>query len=195
MNAPVLGALAALAATFEVAVAIVEALDDGDLARPTPCSGWRVGDVLEHAAEVTVKFTEFATGVTDSPHARPFAGHPRNEFAGVCRDALAAWAVVDRSRTCHLPFGDFTAAQAAGINLFDMLAHSWDIAVAVDRPVIVPDGVWAVALDAARSVVGPERDVRHYGAEVSLAGVENPLPQKAFLAYLGRDPAWRRVQS
>jgi hypothetical protein len=36
----------------------------------------------------------------------------------------------DMTRWCRMSFSTFPAGLAAGINLFDVLAHSWDIATA-----------------------------------------------------------------
>lgn len=45
-----------------------------------------------------------------------------------------AWRSADWKRTCRLPFGTFTASEAADINTFDVLVHTWDIAHALDVP-------------------------------------------------------------
>src|ERR1700733_2199269 len=67
---------------------------------------------------------------------------------------LAAWVRpgcwqdrgADLRRSCHLPFGTFTAEQAAGINLFDLLAHGWDISQATGASLVCPDTAWETGL-------------------------------------------------
>ena len=70
------------------------------------------------------------------------------------------------TRQCHLPFGTFPASLAAGNNLFDVLAHTWDIAAAAGVTPRCPDDLWSAGLQAARAVVGPDRDPHHYAAEI-----------------------------
>ncbi len=101
--------------------------------------------------------------------------------------ATEAWGTADLGRSCHLPFGTFGAADAAGINAFDVLGHTWDMAEATGQRVEGPDELWAAGLDAARLVIGPDRDHAHYAPEVPTKGDATPMAQ--FLAYLGRGPA------
>ena len=52
-------------------------------------------------------------------------------------------------RPCHLPFGTFPASLAAGINLFDVLAHTWDIAAATGVALECADDLWQAAYTEA----------------------------------------------
>ena len=88
------------------------------------------------------------------------------------------------SRSCRLGFGVFPAETAAGINLFDVLAHTWDIAATIPIDLDEDNELWAAGLDAARDVLGSARDPIHYAPEI-------PIPAEApamhhFLAFLGR---------
>ncbi len=91
----------------------------------------------------------------------PTTGPP---CAIVAAAATGAWRAADLGRSCHLPFGTFGAADAAGINAFDVLGHTWDVAEATGQRVECPDELWAAGLDAARLVIGPDRDQAHYAA-------------------------------
>jgi uncharacterized protein (TIGR03086 family) len=94
---------------------------------------------------------------------------------------------VPSSRTrppCHLPFGDYRAETAAGINLFDLLGHGWDVERAAGVRFECPDVVWAAGLDAARSVIGERRDPRHYAPEIPVA--PDAPARTRLLGYLGR---------
>ena len=105
---------------------------------------------------------------------------------------LAAWVRpgcwqdrgADLRRSCHLPFGTFTAEQAAGINLFDLLAHGWDISQATGASLVCPDIAWETGLRVARRVIGDQRDLRHYAPE--LPAPPGAPAQIRFLRYLGR---------
>ena len=142
---------------------------------------------MNHSIGVTLKFAGFAAGGSDHPRA------PAGDLVG--RDhvlalrsaadaAQAAWASADMTRQCHLPFGTFPASLAAGINLFDVLAHTWDIATATGVTLACGDGLWSAGLQAAQAVVGPGRDLRHYAAEIQVDAAASP--RQRFLAYVGR---------
>ena len=157
-------------------------LEPGDLERPTCCAGWSVRDVLDHAIAVTAKFAAFAAGETDAPRTPT---SPPGSFAATAQAARRAWAGVDVTRTCRLPFGTFTAEQAAGINLFDLLAHHGDIADAVGRPVTGTAAMWEAALAAAREVVGDEdRDPAQYAPPRRVPA--SAPPSEKLRAHLGR---------
>jgi uncharacterized protein (TIGR03086 family) len=165
----------------------------GRLVRPSqlplesPCPGWSVRDVLNHSIGVTLKFAGFAAGGSDYPRT------PRGDLIGAdhrlalrsaAEAAQAAWTSADMARPCHLPFGTFPASLAAGINLFDVLAHTWDIAVATGVPLECTDDLWQAGLEAARAVIGPGRDPRQYAAEIPVTAAASP--RQRFLAFTGR---------
>ena len=163
-----------------------------DLAVATANPGWDVATVVNHAIAVTWKFGAFASGMTDRPRTpgHDFIGDDhRVAFGQVADRAMAAWRCADPHRRCYLPFGTFTADLAAGINLFDLLGHGWDIHHATGAAFSCPPAAWEAGLDAARRVIGEHRDPRHYAPEI-LPPPGAP-PQVRLLGYLGRAPAGR----
>jgi hypothetical protein len=90
------------------------------------------------------------------------------------------------TRRCHLPFGTFPAGLAAGISLFDVLARTWDIAIATGVTVQCSDDLWDAGLDAARMVIGSSRDVRHYAAQVPVSAAAAPRQRFLALSLPGR---------
>ena len=176
-----------LTAALRVQVGMVAQIADTDLARPTTCPEWDVEAVLRHSLGVTCKFTDFASGRTDRPRApvgdvlRP---DRESAFEKAASDAVGAWRVADLTRICHLPFGAFSAAEAAGINLFDVLAHTWDVAQAIGLAMPCPDELWDVGHAAARAVLEMSRDPRQYGPARRVP--ESATPRQRFLADLGR---------
>ena len=168
---------------------LLDGIDTADLALATVNPGWSVGDVINHAIAVTAKFTAFADGTTDRPRTagRDFIGTGHRAAWGLAADrALTAWRSADPRRHCRLPFGTFTAQQAAGINLFDLLAHGWDLHQATGATFTCTDAAWTAGLDAARLAIGTQRDLRHYAPEIP-APSDAP-PQTRLLNYLGRRP-------
>jgi uncharacterized protein (TIGR03086 family) len=146
-----------------------------------------VRDVMNHSIGVTLKFAGFAAGGSDHPRTPPgdLVGRDhRRALRAAAAAARAAWASADMARPCHLPFGTFPASAAAGINLFDVLAHTWDIAAATGVALECPDELWNAGLEAARTVIGPGRDARQYAPEVPVT--EPASPRQRFLAFTGR---------
>jgi uncharacterized protein (TIGR03086 family) len=163
-----------------------------DMARPTCCSGWNVRQALNHTTATTIKFAAFAARETDAPRTPSgdlLGSDQARAFAATASTARRAWASVDRARRCRLPFGVFTAEQAAGINLFDLLSHYSDIAHAVGTAITGTAEIWQTALDAARQVVGDEdRDLDHY-ARAQPVAPDAPVSEQ-LRAYLGRASHW-----
>lgn len=184
-----LGQIDGLVASLDVQLAVVLGLAEGDLSLVSRCPGWSIGAVLRHSLGVTEKLADFASGRSDSPRTPRgdlLVPDHRTSAERTIRTAQQAWSEVDLGRTCHLPFGDFGAAEAAGINLFDVLAHTWDMAEAVGVELWCPGVLWEAGRRAAVAVLGRSRDVRHYGGEILVPGEASPKDR--FLAYLGRDP-------
>lgn len=120
-----------LAEALRAARRVSRTLTPGGWGAPSPCSAWSAQDVLNHVAATTSKFTWFAAGRTDSPRTPEgdLLGDDRLAALDLCIVASAeAWRDVDTSRFCRLPFGSFTAPEAAEINAFDVLVHTWDLA-------------------------------------------------------------------
>lgn len=72
-----------------------------------------------------------------------------------------------------------------GINLFDVLAHTWDIAAPLGLTVDAADALWDMGLAVARAVIGEARDPAHYGPELPSTATDPPGVR--LLRYLGRD--------
>ena len=179
----------ALVGALEAQVAVGLRLQPSQLLLDSPCPGWSVRDVLNHSIGTTSKFTDFAAGRTEhprSPDGDLVGPDHRAALGRTVNTARAAWRSADMTRSCDLSFGTFSADHAAGINLFDVAAHTWDIAVATGTRFECPDDIWDAALDAARSVIGPDRDARHYAPAIACS-LTAPVRDR-FLAYLGRDP-------
>ena len=176
-----------LLAALEHQVEVAAHLDTEVLGAGSRCPGWTVRQVLDHSIGVTAKFTAFAAGSTDRPRtpAGDLLGADHRRALRMAADAArAAWSSADMERACHLSFATVSADLAAGINLFDVLAHTWDVASAVGAPIACDDDLWRTGLGAARELLGTTRDPEHYGDEIHTGPTASPRTR--FLAYLGR---------
>ena len=176
----------ALAEALLDQLALVRRITPAQLSVASPCPGWTIRHVINHSMGVTQKFTRFAEG-DDRPSA------PTGDLIGddhvqalecVVELARSAWASVDTTRQCELSFGSFSADLAARINLFDALAHGWDVAAAVGLDWDCAEDLWMCALDAARAVIGEQRDLVHYANEVPIT--PEASNRQRLLAFLGR---------
>jgi uncharacterized protein (TIGR03086 family) len=179
--------VAALLQALDAQVDVGGRLTPLDLQRESLCAGWSIRDTLSHSIGVTLKFAAFAAGRTDHPHA------PKTDLVGpdhvaalqsTTAEARRAWQDADLSRQCHLPFGTFTAIEAAAVNMFDVVAHTLDVSVPTGLDVGLSDEVVEAALATARALIGPSRDLDQYGPELCSADGD-PLPVR-FLHFLGR---------
>ncbi len=171
-------------------------ISDANAGAPTPCSAWTVAQVFQHAVGDQLAWAA-AIGVGSGPAENPFtpSGELNGSTAELIEPALAAartaWAGVradDEAVPTPLPQGALPAATAAAACALDAAVHAWDIAVALGEPGVLPDGLAAQLLPAARSIVEP---LRQYGAYAPA------WPSRAedghaaeLLRYLGRDPQW-----
>ncbi|MFF7356762.1 MULTISPECIES: TIGR03086 family metal-binding protein [Streptomyces] len=172
---------------------VVAAVPEEAWGRPTPCSGWTVRQVLNHARIDQHAYA--LTLVADRPGEDPFQpddalhGDPVAELDKVL-DAVAdgyAQLPADSERV-PTPLGPLSLPLAAGAGALDAAVHAWDIAVATgqDRP-LAPE--LAAGLRPAAGHLVPR--LRTYGVFAPALVSEGPLDEAAaLLAFLGRDPEW-----
>lgn len=179
--------LQALVSGLEMQIDVVGQVEPSQLSLGTPCPSWTVRQVMNHSVAVTLKFADFAAGTTDGPRTPPgdlLGVDYRQALRAAARASQEAWAQADMTRSCRLAFGTFSAGAAVGINLFDVLAYTWDIAIATGVDVENDDDLWAAGLVAAQSVIGPNCGERQYGPEIRIGLPANA--RRRFLAFVGR---------
>ncbi|UBU17150.1 TIGR03086 family metal-binding protein [Nonomuraea gerenzanensis] len=164
--------------------------------RPTPCAGWSVAHVLQHAAGDQVGFAAALTG-EPGPAFDPFDpsgvidGDPGAFLEEALRRSASAWAAVDREATevaTPVPPHKMTPESGVAACALDAGVHAWDIAMACGGPSPLTPELARPMLVVARQIVEP---LRAWGA---YAPALEPLPGDddvtALLRYLGRDPRW-----
>ena len=171
---------------------IVEAVPDDALGRPTPCAGYRVGDLLDHISGLTLAFRAAARKA-------PLEGAPSGDAARLPADwrsripqdlaRLAdAWSDPDAWTGMTAAGGVELPGEVAGVVALDeMVIHGWDLAKATGQPATY-DG------PGLEAVLGMVQHFRGSGAE-GLFGPEVPVHRDApvfdrILGIAGRDPGW-----
>jgi uncharacterized protein (TIGR03086 family) len=175
-----------------------------DLASPTPCAGWDLGELLTH---MTVQHNGFAAAargagadlavwepatVADAVRADP-AGAYAAAAADVL-DAFSADGVLDA--TFALPeFGQDAAvpgSMAIGFHFVDYVVHGWDVARSLGAPFALPDEVMETVLPLAVAVPDGEfRDMENSPFAHAVGHGEGASDLDRVLRHLGRSPDWQ----
>lgn len=160
-------------------------LDGALLDRPTPCTEWTVRELVEHTLGAIGMFAS-AAGAPPPAAGSAVQATLVERFDTAVERNLAAWrALPDPAATLTLPFGEFPAGLAVGMNHLDSLVHGWDIGSALGLSVAWPDDVSDAAMRTAQ-VRCPLGRGGAFGAEV---GTTSTSSQDRLLAFTGRDPA------
>ena len=181
----------------QASVDIVAEVRPGDLARPTPCAGWTLADLLAHMTAQHLGFAAAAEGRGADLgvwRERP-APDPVRAYAAAAERVTAAFAaegVLDRGFVLPEVGGDapFPAVQAIGFHFIDYLVHGWDVAralgIAYDPAPDLAEAAWPIALAV------PDGDYRERPGAAFAPSVPAAPGASRFdriLARLGRTPA------
>ncbi len=178
--------------------ALVRAVPDDALDRPTPCPAYRLGDLLEHVGGLAFAFRAAAikdlTGVTGQGPSGDASRLPDDWRRRIPEDLVAmaeawrdpeAWTGMTSAGGIDLP------GEVAGLVALDELViHGWDVARATGQAYDVgPD-----ELEAVGAFVGPMADAPPE-QRAGLFGPVVPVPDDApeldrIVGLTGRDPGW-----
>lgn len=177
--------------------ALVEGVDDGQLAAPTPCAGTSVGDLLDHLVKLTGAFRRAAdktasqadgpppepSGANLPPDWRELLSRQLDELVAAWREP-GAWEGVTSAGGLKL-----SGSEAGMIGLDELVLHGWDLARATGQPYAC-DRASAEACYAFTSQVPDDPAARQglFGPVVSVPA-DAPLFDRV-LGLSGRDPAW-----
>jgi uncharacterized protein (TIGR03086 family) len=182
----------------ELSAQITAQAQPADLARPTPCAGWSLADLLEHMITQHYGFAAASEGHgadlqswQQDPHDDPIAAYP----AAAAR-VLAAFAAPQTGERAFTlpeisPTLEFPAAQAISFHFIDYVVHSWDVARSLGLPFRLDDDLARAALPVARRVPGGSARLRPGAAfrpGLSVAAAASATDE--ILAALGRSPDW-----
>jgi uncharacterized protein (TIGR03086 family) len=179
-------------------IELAEQAGPADAARPTPCAGWNLGQLMAHLTSQQVGFAAAARGGGAD---LGVWGPTDLGYRQAAEDALAAFAEPGLAeRRFDLPEirsgGGFPAPMAVGFHFLDNVVHAWDLAVTLDRPVPVPDELARAALPIAEAVpTGASRERPGAAFAHGLPVPDRASPLEKILLLLGRDPGWRPASS
>jgi uncharacterized protein (TIGR03086 family) len=180
-------------------VSLVARVGPADLARPTPCDQWTLGELLVHMTAQHDGFAAAAAGDGADParwQPQVRTGDPVQEYMAAAErviEAFGADGVLDRefelAEFSMIP--RFPAAQAISFHLVDYVVHGWDVARSLGLPYQPEPGLLAAALPVAQAV--PDGELRTPGlvpfaTAIPAAGDAGALNR--ILCLLGRNPGW-----
>ena len=180
---------------------VVRQVQVTDLARPTPCAGWTLADLLGH---MTVQHRGFAAAArgdgADLAHWEFAAAgaHGVQRYLAACEEVLAAFAGLDGGLDAVFTLPEFKvdpprfpARVAIGFHFIDYVVHAWDVAATLGigfelRPELADE-----ALRITLAV--PNGDNRKADGAAFVPALD--IPEDAatldrILLYLGRTPGW-----
>jgi uncharacterized protein (TIGR03086 family) len=190
------------AQAVRASVDLVAQITTQDLARPTPCAGWTLHDLLKHMIAQHHGFAAAAGGDGNLAQwrVRPLGAHPIAAHRAAAEHVLDAFAedgILDRD----FPLPEFKqglmfpARQAISFHFVDYVVHSWDVARTLDLPVHLDPALLDVALSVAEAVPGGDARLAPgaaFAPSVTWAGGSR-LDQ--IIALLGRSPGWERPRA
>jgi uncharacterized protein (TIGR03086 family) len=153
-----------------------------DLEAETPCTEWRVRDLMNHMLDTQHYFAAAARGEKDATPPAPsppslVTDDPTADFDRGSAEVIDAYAqdgLVDKM------------GPVLGIAFSDQLLHGWDLARATKQDATMPAGLAQAAYDAIHGKFTDEQRKGVFGPEIAVG--DDATPQERLLAYTGRDP-------
>jgi uncharacterized protein (TIGR03086 family) len=161
----------------------LEALDADDLDRPTPCEGWRVVDVADHA----VRVLEDVAALVEPVAARDGAATLASRFDAASSDLRRKVAdPATGGAQVASPFGEMALKQlVSSVVVHDLLVHAWDVARATGRDERL-DG--ELVAHTYAQMLPFDEFLRGHGFADKVQAPKGADDQTALLCFLGRRP-------
>jgi len=179
---------------------LVANVADEDLARPTPCPAYALGDLIEHVGGLAVAFAAAASKQRDARTDQAASGDAarlgadwRERIPRNLNDLALAWADPAAWHGMTRIAGTDTPAETVGLVLADeLVVHGWDVARASGQPYACEPEVLEAArqfLEMFASPDAPSGPEVPFGPSTVLLA-EAPLLDRV-VALAGRDPGWK----
>ncbi|HSL58351.1 MAG TPA: TIGR03086 family metal-binding protein [Acidimicrobiales bacterium] len=169
---------------------LVATVRPADLRASTPCEGWTTRDLLNHV----VGGAEMFAGALQGGPVHDISGRlpdvVGDDPAGALGRAVERFGSAAESpgaadRVLPLPWGPMTGRTFLRFAAFDLLVHSWDLAVALDQPFDPPDDLVVEVEGFAHHVLdGWARDGVTFSAPAPPP--DDAAPIDRLVAYTGR---------
>jgi uncharacterized protein (TIGR03086 family) len=178
---------------------LVARIPDEDLALPTPCPAYALGDLIDHVGGLAIAFAAAAgkerderTGQAPPGNAARLGADWRERIPRDLKALGQAWQEPGAWLGMTRIAGMDTPAETVGLVLADELAvHGWDVARATRQPYTCEPDVLEAARQFLEMFASPDAPS---GPEVPFGPATVLLPEAPLLdrvvALAGRDPSW-----
>ncbi len=156
---------------------------------PAPCEGWVARDVVRHLVEWVPSVigkggVQFGVG----PEVGVDPAGAWRHLSSVLQSALDDQSVASQSFDAGPP-GTMSVGNAIDMLVTgDVLLHTWDLATAVGRTVVLDGGLVAGMLAGMEPIDELLRSSGHYGPKVAVPAESDA--QTKLIAFTGRNPFW-----
>ena len=168
--------------TLAACQAVLRRLTEDDLARPSPCTEYTVGEVGQHLVRSMVLLASVAGERLGSPAAGPLEG----QVTATAEAALAAWQRRGLGGSVAVGRSTVPARLAVEIIPLELLVHGWDIARATGSQIDIAPEVADYVLGRARELITEDKRGRSFAAEVPAGPTATNLER--LIAFTGRVP-------
>jgi len=168
----------------EAFAGILAEVTSAQLGDPTPCPAWTVLDLIDHVIGGNHRVAQRAGKQEQAPPRPETLGEAHRLSAVAANDTFASPAAM--TAVFDLPVGPVPGKIFIRMRTTDVLAHAWDLAVALGQPTNLDTELAAQVLAATRQHLGPEfrGPGKPFGEEQPCPGDRPPADQLA--AFLGR---------
>ena len=170
--------------TLAACRSVLGRLTADDLARPSPCAEYTVGEVGEHVVRSMGLLASVAGA--EGPVAGSAEGLLDERVTVTAEAALAAWRRRGLDGSVQVGRSTLPASLAVEIIPLELLVHGWDMARATGSEIDVAPEVAGYVLGRARSLITADKRGRSFAAEVP-AGPSATVLER-LIAFTGREP-------
>jgi uncharacterized protein (TIGR03086 family) len=164
-----------------------------DLSGPTPCDGFDLAGLVEHAVGTTGAMARLGAGLPLEEENPWGGGSAEGDWGARLRENLDAisegWSNEERWQgSVQAGANEMPATMVGEMALVEVAVHGWDLARALHRELAVPDDVATDILAAVEPTAELGRKMGAYGPVVEPP--EGASPFERALAATGRNPRW-----
>lgn len=183
---------------------LIASIGDAQLAGPTPCPAYTLGDLVDHVGGLTLAFTAAAKKDTGGSGAQGPSGdssrlgedwrtripHALDQLAAAWRDP-GAWSGMTRAGGIEMP------GEVAGVVALDELViHGWDVARASGQAYDCDPQLLEVVHGFVTQFSGPGQEAQREGLFGPVVEVSEKAPLlDQVIGLSGRDPSWSPPQA
>ncbi|HLZ28675.1 MAG TPA: TIGR03086 family metal-binding protein [Chloroflexota bacterium] len=180
-----------LAVALDATERVILAVRDDQWDAPSPCTDWKVHDVVNHLVAGNNAFARILRGDPPAPASLPPASGP--EFVSAYRASGAALLGAFREpgvlqQVVTVPIGAVPGIVALHLRVTEALVHGWDVARAIGHPAPFPDDLAEQELAFSRAKLGDLPPGRSPFAPPQPVAADAPAIDR-LVALLGRSVA------